>query len=396
MSNGYYTLGSLAPYTLAKAEDVDRELSAIQVAFDKLPAPEDIAQGRIGYVTDAGSANTIVASLPTAPTAYAGGLTVSLLAAADNTGATTINLNALGARALQRPDATPLLAGDITAGAMIVAKYDGSAFRLVGGGNIVENERLLAQAAAATAVNAPGTIAHSTTPMTIGTGSRTFNIEPGKAFGEGQTVSIAAAFDPTKQMIGVIIVNDTVSGGMQVIVSTTAGSGSFSAWTVAIASAAIASFGSVAGGGLATGSGSTGTSVTITVTAATKADMLAGTSVTTAATPKAIADMGAFTTLTDAASVTWNTNNGISSILTLTSAVGSTRALAAPTNLKDGWSYAQVLVQGTGGNMTATFDAVWDFDQTPVWATVTGKYNVASGKYCAALGKIIANFRTSA
>lgn len=79
--------------------------------------------------------NTITASTTPAITAYAAGQHFIFLAGGSNTGATTININSLGAKAIEKLQ-SPLTSGDITSGDVCVIVYDGTQFQLVsrGGG----------------------------------------------------------------------------------------------------------------------------------------------------------------------------------------------------------------------------------------------------------------------
>ena len=83
------------------------------------------------YATGSGT-NTIVATMAPAITAYAAGQTFRIkMAAGANTGATTINLNSLGAKAITKKGTTALAAGDIPASTMFEIAYDGTRFQLL-------------------------------------------------------------------------------------------------------------------------------------------------------------------------------------------------------------------------------------------------------------------------
>jgi hypothetical protein len=88
---------------------------------------------------------------------------------------------------------------------------------------------------AAAAVNAPGTSATSSTSLTIGTGSKSFTLaQTGKQFALGQNVVVANTASPANNMVGTITAFDPNSGAMTVSVSTTSGSGTFTAWTISL------------------------------------------------------------------------------------------------------------------------------------------------------------------
>jgi hypothetical protein len=97
----------------------------------------------IGQVQDAaviwggtagGTANAITVSLSPAITAYTAGMVIRFInGASANTGATTLNVNGVGAVALNKGDGTTALAaGDLPAGHIVTVIYDGTRFRLVG------------------------------------------------------------------------------------------------------------------------------------------------------------------------------------------------------------------------------------------------------------------------
>jgi len=96
-----------------------------------------------------------------------------------------------------------------------------------------------AAASAASAVNSPGTSATSATGLTISTGYKALTIQTGKALVIGQFVTISSSASPTNYMTGQITAYDSGSGNLTVSVTATGGSGAFSAWTVALAPAAI-------------------------------------------------------------------------------------------------------------------------------------------------------------
>jgi hypothetical protein len=64
-------------------------------------------------------------------TAYATGQKFTFVSAGANTGAATININSIGAKALTKNGATALSAGDIPSGAAVEVVYDGTQFQVV-------------------------------------------------------------------------------------------------------------------------------------------------------------------------------------------------------------------------------------------------------------------------
>jgi hypothetical protein len=106
MSNDYFTDGTdyTAPEgnVLARATDVKNLSQAVDTGFDRLPGKDELHQDRVNYAVDTGAANALVVTLATSPASYVAGLRISAKVAATNTGASTVNANALGAVAIKR------------------------------------------------------------------------------------------------------------------------------------------------------------------------------------------------------------------------------------------------------------------------------------------------------
>lgn len=83
------------------------------------------------YAADAGSTDAYAITLPTAPAAYATGQLYAFKANTINTGAATLNVNALGAITIKKGGTTDLSDGDISAGMYIIVLYDGTNFQLM-------------------------------------------------------------------------------------------------------------------------------------------------------------------------------------------------------------------------------------------------------------------------
>jgi hypothetical protein len=80
---------------------------------------------------DTGVANTYVISPSPVFTAYTPNLFIVFKALNTNTGASTLNVNGLGARALNKNGTQALIAGDIQAGMEIACIHDGTNFQVV-------------------------------------------------------------------------------------------------------------------------------------------------------------------------------------------------------------------------------------------------------------------------
>lgn len=86
---------------------------------------------KTNYYADTGTANTYVITPNPAITAYSTGQTFKFKATNSNTGASTLNVNGLGAKALVKDVNVALVAGDILSGQVIEAIYDGTNFQIV-------------------------------------------------------------------------------------------------------------------------------------------------------------------------------------------------------------------------------------------------------------------------
>lgn len=99
----------------------------------KAVTPQGVARavqsGGYSYATDTGAANAIAIALTPALTAYFAGVAVDVKMNATNTGATTINVNGLGAKTVQF-NGDALTAGQLVAGQIYCMVYDGTNFQV--------------------------------------------------------------------------------------------------------------------------------------------------------------------------------------------------------------------------------------------------------------------------
>jgi hypothetical protein len=80
--------------------------------------------------TAGGTANALTISVGGPPTAYADGQRFAFVVASNNTGAATLNVNGLGAKAINRPNGNALQAGDLVAGELVGVTYVNGTFWL--------------------------------------------------------------------------------------------------------------------------------------------------------------------------------------------------------------------------------------------------------------------------
>lgn len=103
----------------------------IKVKFSNLLLESQRNGSQQFVASDTGSAGTYQVALNPAATAYVVGMVVRFKAGTANTGISTLNVNSLGPIALKKNATFDLMAGDIRAGEIITAIYDGNNFQLV-------------------------------------------------------------------------------------------------------------------------------------------------------------------------------------------------------------------------------------------------------------------------
>lgn len=81
------------------------------------------------YAEDGGSSDTYVVALDPAPSEYFAGMLVIFKANTINTGAATLNVNSLGAKAIKKNYNEDLADGDIKANQLVLVVYDGTNFQ---------------------------------------------------------------------------------------------------------------------------------------------------------------------------------------------------------------------------------------------------------------------------
>ena len=78
------------------------------------------------FLTSPSGTNAMTATAALGMSAYVTGQRFTFVAPSTNTGACTININAIGAKAITKTGSTALAAGDIQSGAVIQIIYDGT------------------------------------------------------------------------------------------------------------------------------------------------------------------------------------------------------------------------------------------------------------------------------
>ena len=154
-------------------------LSTLDTNFNQVATFLNNPNNYSNYLADSGAANVYVVTFPTGITpTYTAGLTIFVKIANANTGASTINVNALGAKSITNPDLTALPANALLANDIVILVYDGTEFILVGGSGTgkfssittgtINNLTLTTPATGATL-----TLANNSTLVTVGAYSTT-------------------------------------------------------------------------------------------------------------------------------------------------------------------------------------------------------------------------------
>jgi len=151
----YFTHDSpLAAHTLVRAAALNAIAEAIETSFGLLPTESEIKEDRHTYSTLAGSANVYTVTSTYPITAYTEGFHRRVKVNVANTGASTINFDGLGAKAIKRITGDDLEADDLVANSVVDLSYNGTVF--IAGGLLSDS---IAAAASATAAAASASAA---------------------------------------------------------------------------------------------------------------------------------------------------------------------------------------------------------------------------------------------
>ena len=131
------TMGSIPP--AASIENPQREIVNLITDAGLTPADTDLHQlaksvqcGAMIAAPDTGTVNQMLVTLIPPPPAYVLGFAVRVKVAYSNTGPAVLNVNALGARPVVRPNGGPLIALDLLKGEIATFVYDGANFQKIG------------------------------------------------------------------------------------------------------------------------------------------------------------------------------------------------------------------------------------------------------------------------
>lgn len=107
-----------------------KDSTFVQVgSYDNIPAVNDPTTTN-NLITVAGT-NALTGLAVPPLEGYTAGAQYSFIAQNTNTGAVTLDIDSLGVKNVTKFGSTPLVAGDITAGALVIVEYDGTRFQLL-------------------------------------------------------------------------------------------------------------------------------------------------------------------------------------------------------------------------------------------------------------------------
>jgi hypothetical protein len=156
------------------------------------------AQSTASKLITVSGTDTVTGTLSPTLTAYAAGQMFYWVAAGTNTGAVTLNIDSLGAKAVTRDGSTALAAGDIRSGEVVVVVYDGTRFQVVSQINSA-GDATFANVSITSALNVGGVATFTSNPvLSGGTANGVLYLNGSKAATSGS----ALTFDGTNLGIG--------------------------------------------------------------------------------------------------------------------------------------------------------------------------------------------------
>jgi hypothetical protein len=169
MSTDYYTVTTdFTPYTRVTSSELDVEFAALATGLALLPSQAQMDSGNTNFVVPGGTANALTVAMPVNTwTTYTGkdGSRISIRATATNTGAATLNVDSLGAKAIQDQSGNALEASAITLDGMYDLIYHESSGVFV----LLTTDSAANAAAAATSAAAAAADAVSTAADVVAT-----------------------------------------------------------------------------------------------------------------------------------------------------------------------------------------------------------------------------------
>ena len=223
-----------ADATAAEASRVAAAASQTAAAASASAASGSASAAASSATSASGSASTATTQATNAGNSATAAAASQTAAASSATAAAASQTAAAGSAATSTTQAAAS-AISATNAAASASNAATSASAASGSASSASSSATAAAASALSAVNAPGTSGTSTTSLTIGTGSRTFTTQTGKAWVVGQFVLISNSAAPANWMIGYISAYNSGTGAMTVEAQNTNGSGTAATWNISLA-----------------------------------------------------------------------------------------------------------------------------------------------------------------
>lgn len=133
MANNYYSPTAIVAQTKARSSQENADRTAVETAFDRLPTRASMDAGSVWFVSDTGAANVYAVAMQKTAASYTDGMSFTMKVANTNTGACTVNVDGLGAKAIKLTNGADPAAGDLTDGDFQTLVYDADAgyFRII-------------------------------------------------------------------------------------------------------------------------------------------------------------------------------------------------------------------------------------------------------------------------
>lgn len=270
-----------------RSADANKAFDQVSAGLDKLPTPATLASGSANYAgIDTGAANAYVVTASTQVVSYFDGLTIRFKAANENTGNSTVNVNALGLKVIGRPDGSNINPADIKAGQIVeivysstsgkfqlqnsgaaqdAAQAQASAIAAAASASAASGSASAAASSAASASSSAGTATTqagiattqagiattqataasgyaaalqgtSSTSVAIGSGSKSFTTQANRAFAVGMWLIAVGSGAPSNYMVGQVTAYNAGTGALTISVPSNgvAGSGTRTDWNIAM------------------------------------------------------------------------------------------------------------------------------------------------------------------
>lgn len=165
---------------------------------------------------DGGLVNAYTLTPATALPSYSSKMLVEFTPSITNTGATTLNVSALGTKPIVGQSGSALAAGDLVAGRTYAAAYDGTSFRLITATDTYVNALAAAVFASLITAELPGFAGAALVSGTDGGAANTYTLTPSDALAS-YGARMTALFSPAATNTGVSTLNISGLGAKSIL-----------------------------------------------------------------------------------------------------------------------------------------------------------------------------------